>query len=78
MPIGFVCVLNVLMQRLQTFESDRAIDMLSAGRSVRNVARMFNVNHGTISRLRDQFPATGNFNGAPQSRRPRSLSKADD
>ena len=76
--LSFVCVLNVVMPRLQTFERDRAIGMLSAGRSVRNVARTFNVNPATISRLRDRFQATGNVSDAPRSGRPRSLSNADD
>ena len=66
------------MPRLQTFERDRAIGMLSAGRSVRNVARTFNFNPATISRLRDRFQATGNVSDAPRSGRPRSLSNADD
>ena len=76
--LSFVCVLKVAMPRLQTFERDRTIGMLSAGRSVRNVTRTLNVNPATISHLRDRFQATGNVNGAPRSGWPRCLSNADD
>lgn len=76
--VSFVCVLKVLMPRLQTFERDRAIGMLSAGQTVANVARAFNVNPATIVRLRHRFQTTGSVSDAPRSGRPRSLSNADD
>ena len=44
---------------------------------MRNVARAFNVNHATISRLRDQFQATGNINDPLRSGRPRSFLNVD-
>ena len=74
----FDCVLNGVMPLLQTFALDRAMGMLSAGQTIANIARSFNVNSATISHLRCRFQLKGNVNVAPRSGRPRSLSNADD
>lgn len=64
-----VCTSN--MPRLSQEERSRALGLLDAGFSVRNVARLFNVNHTTISRLRSVADM-------PRSGRPRCLTDADE
>ena len=59
------------MPRLQQPERHRAIGMLSAGASVRHIARTFNVNQTTISRLSLRFRATGSAMNGQQSPRMR-------
>ena len=49
---------------------ERAIDMLTAGMSTRAVAREFNVNFSTISRLQRCFREFGRMSNQPHNRRP--------
>lgn len=65
------------MPRLSTENRSRALGMLDAGRSMRNVARFFNVSLSTIVRLRRRFVATGSVRDMPRSGRPEVLTPAD-
>ena len=54
-----------------TFEQrKRAIGMLTAGMSARDVARHFQRHKSTISRLLNRFQQTGNVMDRPRSGRP--------
>ena len=64
---------NVIPRRPgMTFEQlERAIGMLTAGMSARDVTRHFQRHELTISRLLNRFQQTGNVTDRPRSGRPR-------
>ena len=62
-----------------TFEQcERAIGMLTAGRSARDVARHFQSHESTISRLLNRFQHTGKVVDLPRSGRPRKTMPWED
>ena len=62
-----------------TFEQcERAIGMLTAGMSTREVARHFQRHESTISRLLNRFQQTGNVADRPRSGRPRKTTPRED
>ena len=62
-----------------TFEQgERAIGMLTAGMSARDVARHFQRHESTISRLLNRFQQTGNVADRPRSGRPRKTTPRED
>ena len=64
---------------LMTFEQrDRAIGMLTAGMSERDVAGHFKRHESTISRLLNTFQQTGNVVDRPRSGRPRKTTPRED
>ena len=71
---------NVIPRRPgMTFEQhERAIDMLTAGMSARDVALYFQRHESTISRLQNRFQQTGNVTDRPRSSRPRKITTRED
>ena len=62
-----------------TFEQrERAIGMLTAGMSARDVARHFQRHESTISRLLNRFQLTGYVAGRPRPDRPRKTTLRED
>ena len=62
-----------------TFEQcERAIGMLTAGKSARDVARHFQRHESTIGRLLNRFQQTGNVADRPRSGRPRKTTPRED
>ena len=62
-----------------TFEQrERAIGMLTAGMSARDVARHFQRHESTINRLLNRFQQTGNVADRPRSSRPRKTAPPED
>ena len=62
-----------------TFEQrERAIGMLTAGMSARDVARHFRRHESTISRLLNRFQQTWNVADRPRSGRPRKTTPRED
>ena len=62
-----------------TFEQrERAIGMLTAGMSARDVARYFQHHESTISRLLNRFQQTGNVADRPRSGIPRTTTPQED
>ena len=62
-----------------TFEQrERAIGMLTAGMSARNVARHFQRHESTTSRLLNRFQQIGNVTDQPRSGRPRKTTPRED
>ena len=62
-----------------TFEQhERAIGMLTTGTSARDVARHFQRQESTISRLLNRFQQTGNIADRPRSGRPRKTMLEED
>ena len=62
-----------------TFEQrERAIGMLTAGMSARDVARHFKRHESTISLLLDKFQQTGNVVDRPRSGRQRKTTLRED
>lgn len=55
-----------------------AIGKLTAGMKVRDVARNFRVNEGTIGRLKRRFHETGRVADRPRSGRPRKTTPSED
>ncbi len=64
-------------QMLQVLR-ERAIGMLTAGKSTRAVARELNVHFSTISRLQRRFREFGSTSNRPHNRRPRVTTPAQD
>ena len=71
---------NVISRRPgMTFEQrERAIGMLTAGMSARDVARHFQRHESTISRLLNRFQQTGNVAVRPRSDRPRKTTPREE
>ena len=71
---------NVIPRRPgMTFEQhERAIGMLTAGMSARDVARHFQRHKLTISQLLNKFQQTGNVADRPRSGRPRKITLWED
>ena len=71
---------NVIPRRPgMTFEQhERAIGMLTASMSARDVARHFQRHESTISRLLNRFQQTGNIADRPRSGRPRKTTPRED
>lgn len=72
---------HLTMGRVPGMTLDRrqmAIGMLNAGVTAREVARQFNVNESTISRLKTRYQLTGNVKDMPRSGRPRKTTLAED
>ena len=70
-----------MMGRLpgMTFEQrEKAIGMLTAGMSARDVPRHFRRHESTISILLNRFQQTGNFADRPRSGRPRKTTLQED
>ena len=64
---------------LMTFKQlERAISMLTAGMSARDVARHFQHHELTISRLLNRFQQAGNVADQPRSGRPRKTTPQED
>ena len=62
-----------------TFEQrERAIGMLTAGMSARDVARLFQRHESTVSRLLNRFQQFGNVADRPRSGRPRKTMPRED
>ena len=62
-----------------TFEQrERAIDMLTADMSARDITRHFQRHESTISRLLNRFQQTGNVPNRPRSGRPRKSPLRED
>ena len=62
-----------------TFEQrERAIGMLTAGMSAKDVARHFQLHESTISRLLNRFQQSGNVADRPKSGRPRKSTPRED
>ena len=62
-----------------TFEQrERAIGMLTAGMSARDVARHFQRHESTINRLLNRFQQNGNVVNRPKSDRPRKTTPRED
>ena len=59
-------------------ERQRAIGMLTAGCSQRDVAQEFNVHPSTICRLLNRFRTTGNVSDRQRSGRPRKTTVRQD
>lgn len=59
-------------------QCQRAMGMLTAGMSARNVARHFNVHESTISRLKTRFRQTGAVVDRPRTGRPRKTTQRED
>ena len=66
------------MPRLSNTERERAIGMLTCGRSTLNVARTFNVHPTTINRLQRRLAETGTTADRPRPGAPRVTTPADD
>uniref|UniRef100_A0A672Z1Z5 Transposase Tc1-like domain-containing protein n=1 Tax=Sphaeramia orbicularis TaxID=375764 RepID=A0A672Z1Z5_9TELE len=66
------------MPRLNDNLRERAIGMLDAGLTARNVARRLQVHESTISRLRTRFRDTGTTQDRPRSGRPRVTTRNQD
>ena len=71
---------NVIPSRPgMTFEQrKRAIGILTAGMSARDVSRHFQRHESTISRLLNRFQQTGNVADRPRSDRPRKTTPRED
>ena len=71
---------NVIPRRSgMTFEQrERAIGMLTANMSARDVARHFQRHESTKSRLLNRFQQTGNVADRPRSDRPRKTTLQED
>ena len=59
-------------------QRQQALGMLTAGMSVKDVSRHFNVHASTISRLRTRYLLTGNVSDRPRSGRPRKTTPRED
>ena len=59
-------------------QRERAIGMLTAGMSARDVALYFQRQKSTVSRLLDKFQETGNVADRPRSGRPRKTTSRED
>ena len=59
-------------------QCERAISMLTAGMSARDVARHFQRHESIISRLLNRFQQTGNVADRPRSGRPRKSAPRED
>ncbi len=57
---------------------ERAVVMLTAGMSTRDVARELNVNFSTVSRLQRRFREFDSTSNRPHNRRPRVTTPAQD
>ena len=71
---------NVIPRRhgMTLEQSERAIGMLTAGMSAREVARHFQSHESTKSRLLNRFQQTGNVADRPKSGRPRKTTPRED
>ena len=68
---AIVILLNFVMPRLNMDQRNQAIGMLTAGMSVRHVARNMNCHWSTIIDLRNRYRQQGNVSDRPRSGRPR-------
>ena len=59
-------------------QRERAIGMLTAGKSARDVTRHFQLHQSTISRPLNRFQQTGNVADRPRSGRPRKSTLRED
>ena len=71
---------NVIPRRpgMTLEQRERAIGMLTAGRSARDVARHFQRHESTISRLLNRFQQTGKVADRPRSGRPLKTAPRED
>ena len=70
---------SFLIESTKTFEQrERAIGVLTAGMSARDVARHFQRDESTIRRLLNRFQQTGNVADRPRSGRPRKTTLRKD
>ena len=71
---------NVIPRRsgMRFEQHERAIGMLTAGISARDVVRQFHGHESTISRLLNRFQPTGNVEDRPRSGRPRKTTPRED
>ena len=62
-----------------TFEQrERAIGMLTAGMSARDITKCFQHHESTVSRVLHRFQQTGNVTDQPRSSRPRKTTPWED
>ena len=74
----FLCVLSNMRRHLTTEEAARAVGMLEAGHSQRQVAGQFNVTQSVISRLQNRYNQTGTVQERQRSGRPRCTTARED
>lgn len=74
----FLCVLSNMRRHLTAEEAARAVGMLEAGHSQRQVAGQFNVTQSVISRLRNRYNQTGTVQERQRSGRPRCTTTRED
>ena len=67
-----------VIPRMTFQQRERAIGMLTAGMSARDVARHFQRHESTISRLLNRFQQTGNVADRSRSGRPRKTTPRED
>ncbi len=66
------------MPRLRAQERERAIGMLTAGMSAREVARRLHCCHSSVVRLQQRYLATGTTSDRPRSGQPRITTGGQD
>ena len=66
------------MPGLTQNERERAVGMLLAGTSKRNVSRIFRCSWNTVSSLWNRYQQTGSTSDQPRSGRPRVTTRAED
>ena len=71
-------MLSNIRCHLTAEESARAVGMLEAGHSQRQVAGQFNVTQSVISRLRNRYNQTGTVQERQRSGRPRCTTAGED
>ena len=74
----FLCVLSNMRRHLTAEEAARAVGMLEAGHSQRQVAGQFNVTQNVISKLRNRYNQTGTVQERQRSGRPRCTTARED
>ena len=74
----FLCMLSNMKRHLTSEEAARAVGMLEAGHSQRQVAGQFNVSQSVISRLRNRYNQTGIVQERQRSGRPRCTTAPED
>ena len=69
---------NVIPPGMMFGQRERAIGMLTAGMSAKDIARHFQCHESTISQLLNRFQQTGNIADRPRSGRPRKTKLRED
>ena len=69
---------SISMPRLSNLEKARAIGQVEAGVPQNQVAALFGVSPGTISKLKAKFRETGDVKDRPRSGRPKKTTPQED